>query len=308
MWRPRKLANGIIMSDHDCLGALAGSTNVKGADGSVHAGSRQDRGTVLVPVVGQTFGRGRGSGRSPGGARDGGNGGGMDGNLHNEVVRGRCRSTEVKQADIRVGCHAGEDVGRMGGESGGVGAAVSREGDEGVRTFRRPDAHGAIPAARAEAVLCNQVPVHAEDFAVVLFPVLHGEVVQVAIKELHTTITRASQNLVLIDLRPRKIIEGILGGEPAGYERSVSRGISEARCTTEPLPFHRHNAIWGQFKDKQASISNQTKIGRRCDRQLIVEEGRVFDRAAVEALGSEAEHGSLAAKGREEHHGKGMGE
>lgn len=296
------------MADHDCLRTLAGGTDVEGADGPVHAGSRQNRGTVLVPIVGQAFGRRRRSRRNTRGSRHGRNGGRMDGDLEHEVVRGRCRSAEVKKADIRVGCHAGENVRRVGSESGRVGAAVSGEGKERMRTVRRPDAHSAIPAAGAEAVLRNQVPIDAEHFAVVLLPVLHREVIHVDIEQLDASIAGASQDLVFIDLRPREVIEGVLGGKPAGYEQLGLRGICKTRCTTGFLRFRWHNAIWGQFEDKQTPIANQAEIGRTGDRKPIVEERRVLDCAAVIALCSETEHGSLIEGRREKRHAMEIGE
>lgn len=45
-----------------------------------------------------------------------------------------------------------------------------------------PDAHSTVPAAGAETVFRDKIPVHTEDFAVVFLPILDGEVVQVAIK------------------------------------------------------------------------------------------------------------------------------
>lgn len=55
---------------------------------------------------------------------------------------------------------------------------------------------------------------HAEDLAVVLFPILDGEIVQVVVEKLNAAISRCCENLVLVDFRPGEVIEGILGGEP----------------------------------------------------------------------------------------------
>ena len=55
---------------------------------------------------------------------------------------------------------------------------------------------------------------HAEDFAVVLSPVLNGEIGQVCVKELDTAIARCCEDLVLVNFRPSKVIERILGGKP----------------------------------------------------------------------------------------------
>jgi hypothetical protein len=59
---------------------------------------------------------------------------------------------------------------------------MCRKGDERMRTMRGPDAHSPVPTARAETILRDEIPVYAEDFAVVFFPVLNGVVVQVAIE------------------------------------------------------------------------------------------------------------------------------
>lgn len=37
-------------------------------------------------------------------------------------------------------------------EGRGVGTTVRREGNKGLRTMRRPDAHGTVPTGGAEAV------------------------------------------------------------------------------------------------------------------------------------------------------------
>lgn len=67
---------------------------------------------------------------------------------------------------------------------------------------------------------------HAEDFAVVLSPVLNGEIGQVCVKELDTAIARCCEDLVLVNFRPSKVIERILGGKPVcrQIDRST-RGI-----------------------------------------------------------------------------------
>ena len=67
---------------------------------------------------------------------------------------------------------------------------------------------------------------HAEDFAVVFSPVLDGEIGQVCVKELDAAITRCCEDLVLVNLRPSKVIEGILGSKPVcrQIDRSA-RGI-----------------------------------------------------------------------------------
>lgn len=101
----------------------------------------------------------------------------MDRNLESEVIRGRSGSSEIENANVGVGGDAGEDIGRMRRKGGGIGAAVCGKRKERLRAMRRPNAHGTVPTRRTEAVFCDEIPVHAEDLAVVLSPILDGEVV-----------------------------------------------------------------------------------------------------------------------------------
>lgn len=71
-----------------------------------------------------------------------------------------------------------------------------------MRAMRRPDSDGAVPATRAEPVLRDEVPVYAEDLAVVFFPVLDGEVVEIGIEEFDTAIAGRCEDLALVDLGP----------------------------------------------------------------------------------------------------------
>lgn len=99
-------------------------------------------------------------------------------------------------------------------EGGRVGAAVGGQGDEGVRPVRGPDADGAVPAAGAEGVLCDEVPADAEDLAIMFLPVLDGEVVERAVEELDAAVAGGRQDLVLVGFGPGKVVETVLGREP----------------------------------------------------------------------------------------------
>lgn len=94
--------------------------------------------------------------------------------------------------------------------------------------MRRPDANGAVPAAGAEAVFGDEVPIYAEDFAVVLAPVLDWEVVEGAVEELDAAVARGCEDLVFVDFGPGQVVEGILRGVPglgSAWYRRVQRGI-----------------------------------------------------------------------------------
>ena len=67
---------------------------------------------------------------------------------------------------------------------------------------------------------------HAEDFAVVLSPVLDGEIGQVCVEELDAAVARCCEDLTLMNFRPSKVIEGILGGKPVRRRiHRLARGI-----------------------------------------------------------------------------------
>lgn len=102
----------------------------------------------------------------------------------------------------------------MRGEGGGIGAAMRGESEEGMRPVRCPNPHRTIPATRQEAVFGYQVPVDAEDFAIVFFPVLDGEVVQVAVEELDAAVSRRCEDLALVHFRPGEVVQCVLRSEP----------------------------------------------------------------------------------------------
>lgn len=70
----------------------------------------------------------------------------MNRDLESEVVGGGGGSAEIEDTNVGVGGDAGENVGGMGREGGGISAAVCGECEERLRTMRRPDPDGAVPA------------------------------------------------------------------------------------------------------------------------------------------------------------------
>lgn len=71
-----------------------------------------------------------------------------------------------------------------------------------MRAVWCPHAHCPVPTTTAETVLCDEVPVHAEDFAVVLFPVLDWEVGDSGVEELDASVTRGCEDLVFVNFGP----------------------------------------------------------------------------------------------------------
>lgn len=63
----------------------------------------------------------------------------------------------------------------------------------------RPDSDSAVPATGAEAVFGDEVPVDAEDFPSVFFPVLDRVVIRRAVEELDAAVAGSCEDLVLVD-------------------------------------------------------------------------------------------------------------
>lgn len=72
----------------------------------------------------------------------------------------------------------------------------------------------AVPGAGAEAVFCDEVPVHGEDLSVVLLPRLDGEFVEADVEELDGPVAGGDDDLVLVAFGPGEVVEGVLGVEP----------------------------------------------------------------------------------------------
>jgi len=58
----------------------------------------------------------------------------------------------------------------------------------------------------------------------------------------------------------------------------------------EYIPLQRHDPVGRELEDVQPPIAHEAKVRRRRDGEAVVEEGRVLDRAAVEALGAKLQH------------------
>lgn len=80
--------------------------------------------------------------------------------------------------------------------------------------MRRPDADGTVPTARTECVLGYEIPVDAEDLAIMFFPVLDGEVFQIAVEKLDAAVARGCEDLILVYFGPGEIVERILCCKP----------------------------------------------------------------------------------------------
>ena len=99
----------------------------------------------------------------------------------------------------------------MGLAGGGHREGVDEEGEGGRTTY---DFDGAVPGAGAEGVFRDEVPVHGEDFALVLLPGLDGEFVEADVEEFYGAIPRGDYELVFVRFGPREVVEGVLGVKP----------------------------------------------------------------------------------------------
>ncbi len=57
MRAPGNFADCVVMSRENHQRALSWGTNIKGTDEAINSGGSNDRRTILIPVVGQGFGR-----------------------------------------------------------------------------------------------------------------------------------------------------------------------------------------------------------------------------------------------------------
>lgn len=74
------------------------------------------------------------------------------------------------------------------------------EGEEGLRAMRRPNSYSTVPAAGAESVFGDEVPIYTEDFAGVFFPVLNGIVICCAVEQFDAAVAGCCEDLILVDL------------------------------------------------------------------------------------------------------------
>jgi hypothetical protein len=267
--RPGDTAHGILVARQHGDGPAVRGADVPGADQAVDAGGGNDRVSVLVPVVGEGLG-GRDADRGSGTHARLGRG--VDGHAEGEVVGSGGGSAQVEDAQVRVGAHAAEDARAVRAELGRVGARVRGQRRQARGGVGAPDLDGAVPAARQERVLADEVPVHGEDLAAMLVPRLHGELGQGDVEELDGAVAARRQQLVLVRLRPCRVEQRVLRVEP----------------------FLRNDAGLGQPQHVHAPVADEPKVGRRRDGDARVEEGRVLDAVAVVALRAVFEHGGRA--------------
>lgn len=67
-------------------------------------------------------------------------------------------------------------------------AGMSGQGSDGLIAGWIEDFYAAVPAGGEEGCFCEQVPVHAEDFARVLGPARHGELVDGEVVEFYAAV------------------------------------------------------------------------------------------------------------------------
>lgn len=68
----------------------------------------------------------------------------------------------------------------------------------------------AIPGTRAEFIFGDQIPLDSENLSTVFWPNLHWKLVKGDIEKFDGAIARGCKNLILIHLRPSKVIDSVL--------------------------------------------------------------------------------------------------
>ena len=89
------------------------------------------------------------------------------------------------------------------------GIGVGKE--EGGETY---DFDSAVPRARAERILRDEVPMHSVHFSVVFLPRLDGKFVETDIEEFDGAVAGCDQDLILVALGPGEVVEGVLRVKP----------------------------------------------------------------------------------------------
>ena len=128
---------------------------------------------------------------------------------------------------------------------------------------------------------------HRKDLPLVLLPRPHRKLIQSDIEELDGAIARRHDHLVLVRLGPGEIVERVLSLEPATPSADSSHVNLRMRSAA---PFLNHDPIGRQSQDVKPSVPDEPKISRCGDCETGVEEWRVFDGVAIEALSAKLEH------------------
>lgn len=70
--------------------------------------------------------------------------------------------------------------------------------------------YSAIPGTGAKCILGDQIPLDSEYLSIVFWPNLHWKSVKGDIKKFYGAIAGGCKNLILMYLRPSKIVDGVL--------------------------------------------------------------------------------------------------
>ena len=128
---------------------------------------------------------------------------------------------------------------------------------------------GSIPRARQEAILCNRVPAHGKGLALVLAKVHDRKVAGGQVEQLQRAVAASDHELVLVDLGPGEVVEGIVGVE----------------CLLDL------DAGGAKAEHEEATITDDSVVSGGRDSKARVVVRRVLDGIRVEARGAEFEHG-----------------
>jgi hypothetical protein len=108
------------------------------------------------------------------------------------------------------------------------------------------------------------------------------------VEEAEGAVTARGQEVCGVRFRVGEVVEGILGWIPVEDGR-ISRK-SDTISDMWYLPLDRSYSLRRQLQHVESSISDETKIGRCCYRNAVIEERRVLDSVALKAFRPILEH------------------
>jgi hypothetical protein len=211
MRRPRQLPHRVFMPWQYRDRSMIRHPNIKRPYDTIHSSRRNNRVAVFIPIMRQRFRRRYAHGRRnphPRLRRR------MYGHTHRKVITRASWRPQIKHPQVTIRAHAAQHTRTMRTKRRRVRARMRRQRSNTRTRIRVPDLNRAVPAAGQERVFGNEVPGHAEDFARVLGPGLHGELGQRDVEEFDGAVAAGGEDLVLVRFGPGAVEEGVLRVEP----------------------------------------------------------------------------------------------
>ena len=120
---------------------------------------------------------------------------------------------------------------------------------------------------------------------------MDGEVVERDVEELDGAVTGSYHDLVFMRFGPGEVVEGILSVKPlARVFRELFFPFGEGLLELRGVPFFCYDTFGCQTENVEPAVTYETEVCGGGDGDAGVEEGGIFHRVAIEALGTEFEH------------------